>query len=121
MISIKKIILLLLVFIQIFWWDNLLGQTKNVFGTTDCPQEKIQLHLSQQSLFPGEIVWFKIYCSSPLDPKEDLSNLAFIELLLFAKLRQKCAQSPWPHPLTSSAGQGLYPHHGIFQMTSVEF
>ena len=81
MISIKKIILLLLVFIQIFWWDNLLGQTKNVFGTTDCPQEKIQLHLSQQSLFPGEIVWFKIYCSSPLDPKEDLSNLAFIELI----------------------------------------
>lgn len=50
-------------------------------GEANCPNEKIELHLSQESLFSGELLWFKVYCTSPLFPKEELSSLAFIELV----------------------------------------
>jgi hypothetical protein len=62
----------------------ILLQSKNLWSQPplgDYPTEKIQLHFSQQNLFPGEILWFKIYCISSLFPKEDLSNLAFVELV----------------------------------------
>jgi hypothetical protein len=47
----------------------------------NCPQEKIAVHISQESVFSGELVWFKIYCTSTVIPREKLSSLAFIELI----------------------------------------
>jgi hypothetical protein len=64
-----------------FTATNLFGQPAENHEADNCPEEKIMVHLSHASAFTGETVWFKIYCSSPLFPEMEISNLAFIELI----------------------------------------
>lgn len=61
--------------------NNLKGQEGERNRENECPLENIDIHISQESLFPGDLLWFKIYCTSPLFPSEELSRLAFIELV----------------------------------------
>jgi hypothetical protein len=70
----KRIKILLFV-LAVFMVNDLTGQPKGY------EPEKIEVHLSQESTFAGSILWFKIYCVSALFPVEDLSTLAFIELV----------------------------------------
>jgi len=69
-----------LITLLFFSFSNLFGQFRN-FGIDNCPEEKMELQLSQNSLFTHELLWFKIYCISPLFPSEDISSLAFVELV----------------------------------------
>ncbi|HBH85755.1 MAG: hypothetical protein A2X05_10750 [Bacteroidetes bacterium GWE2_41_25] len=62
-------------------WNELAAQYPESISSVDCPREKISALLSQENVFTGEILWFKIYCSSILFPGEELSSLAFIELV----------------------------------------
>jgi hypothetical protein len=61
--------------------NDLSGKDSEKISEANCPEEKMELHISQQSIFTGELLWFKIYCTSALFPKVELSNLAFIELV----------------------------------------
>ena len=76
-----KIRIIVLIVLLILLKDNLSGQYAGKLTTVTCPQEKIDVHLSQESTFTGEILWFKIYCTSSLIPWEEFSSLAFIELV----------------------------------------
>jgi hypothetical protein len=76
--KIKIIVLFTTVF---FLWNDLHGQQVERLQADNCPEEKILMHLSQESAFSGEMLWFKLYCTSPLFPGDELSNLAFIELV----------------------------------------
>lgn len=61
--------------------NDLQGQKSDKTVSLNCPVEKIEVHLSQESIFTGDILWFKIYCTSTLFPVKELSSLAFIELV----------------------------------------
>jgi len=61
--------------------NDLFAQNADQPSGRNCPQEKMEVHISHGSAFPGELVWFKIYCTSPLLPADNLSSLAFIELV----------------------------------------
>jgi hypothetical protein len=61
--------------------NDLTGQTGEITASVNCPLEKVEVHLSQEGVLSGEILWFKIYCTSSAFRGEDLSNLAFIELI----------------------------------------
>ena len=61
--------------------NHLAGQYNERINSSNCPQEQINVHLAQESLFSGEILWFKIYCTSSVFPGEDLSRLVFIEFV----------------------------------------
>lgn len=63
------------------FWNELTAQYPESISSVDCPREKISALLSQEDVFTGEILWFKIYCSSILFPGEKLSSIAFIELV----------------------------------------
>jgi hypothetical protein len=75
-----KVKIIILITLLILLKSNLSGQYVEKPSVL-CPQEKLEVHLSQESLFTGEILWFKIYCSSPVFPAEELSTLAFIEVV----------------------------------------
>jgi hypothetical protein len=74
---IKNIFIL---FCLIVIWKNTTGQPPDS-RQSQCPQEEILVHISHESAFTGEICWFKIYCTSPLYPEDQISTLAFIELV----------------------------------------
>ena len=57
------------------------GQEKDEQTLAQYPAEEIQVHLTQTFLFPGEVIGFKIYCTTPLFPELELSRIAFIELV----------------------------------------
>ncbi len=57
------------------------AQTSGIFDKDKCPREKISVHLSQESCFTGEILWFKVYCTSPVFLKTGISCLGFVELV----------------------------------------
>jgi hypothetical protein len=76
-----KIEFYLLLTCVIICWNNLAGQNIDINIKTNCPKEKFEVLLSQESVFTNEIIWFKIYCLSSLFPEEELSSLAFIELV----------------------------------------
>ena len=61
--------------------NHLAAQHTERYNSADCPRETIQVHLAQESLFSGEILWFKVYCTSSLFPDEGLSSLVFVELI----------------------------------------
>ena len=48
---------------------------------SDCPGEHVQVHISHESAFTGEICWFKIYCTPELIQESEFSKLAFLELV----------------------------------------
>jgi hypothetical protein len=75
-----KVKIIILFTLLILLKSNLSGQYVEKPSVV-CPQEKLEVHLSQESVFTGEILWFKIYCSSPVFPAEELSTLAFIEVV----------------------------------------
>ena len=76
-----RIRIIVLIVLLILLKDNLFGQYAGKLSAVTCPQEKIDVHLSQENVFTGEIIWFKIYCTSSLIPWEEFSSLAFIELV----------------------------------------
>lgn len=76
-----KIKIIVFVIAGFFSWNDLIGQQAFKMIAGNCPEEKMEVHLSQGSAFPGELLWFKVYCTSSLFPKEELSSLAFIELI----------------------------------------
>ena len=57
------------------------GQEKDEQTLAQYPAEEKQVHLTQTFLFPGEVIGFKIYCTTPLFPELELSRIAFIELV----------------------------------------
>jgi hypothetical protein len=61
--------------------NDLSGQNSEKSASVNCPVERIEVQISQENLFAGEILWFKIYCTSSVFPGEELSSLAFIELV----------------------------------------
>ena len=61
--------------------NTLYGQSITNDPDTEYPQEILNVHLTQTCLFPGEVVGFGIYCSNPLFPELELSQIAFIELV----------------------------------------
>jgi len=65
----------------IFFCHTICGQVIASQPELNYPAEEIMVHLSKTCLFPGEVVGFKIYCTSPLFPNLELSRLAFIELV----------------------------------------
>ena len=77
----KWSIILILITLMILSGNHLAGQHTERDNSANCPHETIQVHLAQESLFSGEILWFKLYCTSSLFPGEDLSSLVFIELV----------------------------------------
>lgn len=77
----RKIKIIIFITAVILFRNGLFGQDAQKLSVGNCPEEIMQVHISQQSVFPGELLWFKVYCSSALFPKEELSSLAFIELV----------------------------------------
>jgi hypothetical protein len=75
-----KVKIIILFTLLILLKSNLSGQYVEKPSVL-CPQEKIEVHLSQESSFTGEVLWFKIYCTSSLIPWEQFSTIAFIELV----------------------------------------
>jgi hypothetical protein len=65
----------------IFSMARICAQTSGNFDRDKCPQERVTVHLSQESCFTGEILWFKIYCTSPVFPQTEISCLAYVELV----------------------------------------
>jgi hypothetical protein len=61
--------------------NDVIGQNVEKKSPGNCPEEKMEVHISHGSAFAGELLWFKVYCTSPLFPKEELSSLAFVELI----------------------------------------
>ena len=77
----KRIILIIVWLHSIALLNNLFGQNAGEQINTKYPAEELTVHLSQQCVFSGEVLWFKIYCTSPLFPEEELSRMAYIELV----------------------------------------
>jgi hypothetical protein len=75
-----KIKIIVLIILLIPLKSNLSGQNAGKPSVL-CLHEKIEVHLSQESSFTGEVLWFKIYCTSSLIPWEQFSTIAFIELV----------------------------------------
>lgn len=73
--------ILILSIIVILSWNDQYGQVTGQVNLSNCPKEKIEVQFSQDNIFTGEILWFKIYCTSSLFPGEEISCLAFIELV----------------------------------------
>ncbi len=79
------------------------------------PQEILKVHLSQTSLFPGEVMAFKIYCTNPLFPALELSRIAFIELVndlnvpvLRKKILLEYGEGEGEFVLPGDIGSGIY-------------
>lgn len=75
-ILINGALILVMTFSNNIYCQNI-GNTAN----KEYPAEELTVHLSQRCLFPGEVLWFKIYCTSPFYPKSELSSVAYIELV----------------------------------------
>ena len=77
----QKIKIIVLITAVVLLRYDLSGQYAEKLSVVNCPVEEIQVHLSHESAFTGEIIFFKIYCTSSLFPTKELSSLAFIELV----------------------------------------
>ena len=77
----QKIKTVLLITFVILFWNDLFGQSSEKRYGLNCPGERIQAHISDDNVFTGEILWFKIYCTSSLFPGEEISSLVFVELV----------------------------------------
>jgi hypothetical protein len=111
----QKIKIVFLFTAVILLWNNLSGQNSKKPPDVNCPEEKIQLHLTQECVFSGEILWFKIYCTSFLFPAEGLSSLAFIELvssentsIIRKKILLKHGEGPGEFEIPDNLPTGLY-------------
>jgi hypothetical protein len=78
--QLKNRILVLIIAVLLIL-NDISAQNAQSGEVTGCPIETIQVHLSHQSIFTGDILYFKIYCSSPLFPRDEISSMAFIELV----------------------------------------
>ncbi len=72
MLKFKNI--LLFVFAAVF---QLSGQVAD----RNLPRETLKLHVSQELLFPGDVVWFSVFCRNSFDDNRELSQLVFVELI----------------------------------------
>ncbi|VAW23004.1 hypothetical protein MNBD_BACTEROID01-2230 [hydrothermal vent metagenome] len=77
----KRKILISALISTIALFNNLYGQKPEEKPGRNFPAEKLTVHITQECAFPGEVVWFKIYCTSPLYPEVELSRMAYIELV----------------------------------------
>ncbi len=75
-----KRITLIITFILLIVLNNLYSQNAVKQIDSEYPVEDLTIHLSQKIILPGEVIWFKIYCTSPLYPEVELSRMAYIEL-----------------------------------------
>jgi hypothetical protein len=73
--------IILIACLIIFSIEGISGQIAGRFDRNSCPREQISVHLSQESCLTGEILWFKIYCTSSLYPRTEISCLGLIELV----------------------------------------
>ncbi len=64
-----------------FFSSKICGQSVTGFDPAKCPEEEIMVHLSQESCFTGEVLWYEIYCTSPVFPGTEISCIAYIELV----------------------------------------
>jgi hypothetical protein len=71
----------ILSFFLLFYHIKVNGQGVPAAGSTDCPNEKIFVHVSQECLFTGEVMFFKIYCTSSLFPLTEISSISFVEFV----------------------------------------
>ncbi|MBK7713764.1 MAG: hypothetical protein IPJ37_24690 [Bacteroidales bacterium] len=74
-------IILLVIYSVISFQNDLAGQNISGLDPLKCPSERIVLHLSQDSPFAGEILWFRVNCTSPVFPAVEISSVAFVELV----------------------------------------
>ncbi|MDD4193276.1 MAG: carboxypeptidase-like regulatory domain-containing protein [Mangrovibacterium sp.] len=58
------------------WGQKSEGKRENIY-----PAEEMTIHFSQKCVLTGEAIFFKVYCTSPLYPAEELSRMAYIELV----------------------------------------
>jgi hypothetical protein len=91
------------------------AQINGIFDKDKCPREKITVHLSQKSCFAGEILWFKVYCSSPVFPQNEISCLCYVELvssentaLLRKKIDLRHGEGTGEFEIPSDLTTGLY-------------
>jgi hypothetical protein len=61
--------------------DDLSCQISSGFDRQSCPNEKMELHVSTETLFTGETAGFKVYCTSAVFPGVEISSVAYIELV----------------------------------------
>jgi hypothetical protein len=61
--------------------DDLSCQISSGFDRQSCPNEKLELHVSMETLFTGETAGFKVYCTSAVFPRVEISSVAYIELV----------------------------------------
>jgi len=76
----KYAIILFLALLLGSGWTAIASELHPV-GNLGCPVEKIEVHFSQECLITGEVLFFKIYCTSELYPGIDISSVSFIELV----------------------------------------
>ena len=76
----KRIFITITLFLTLFLQGKMFSQPVMKTGG-DLPEEQLTVHLSRNCLFAGEVAWFKIYCTSPLSPRIELSRMAYIELV----------------------------------------
>lgn len=75
---------IVLVFIGCFVLSLVNAQQKDnkTTGKSFLPSETIYLQLSQSYYFPGEVVWFKVYClEEPALKPSKISSIALVELI----------------------------------------
>ncbi|NQU52943.1 MAG: hypothetical protein HQ522_10440 [Bacteroidetes bacterium] len=72
MLKIKNI--LLFVFATVF-------QLSAQVGDNNLPKEILRVNVSQELLFPGDVVWLSVFCINSFDDHRELSKLVFVELI----------------------------------------
>ena len=65
----------------ILFYGRICGQELASQPVISYPAEEIHVHLTQNCFFPGEVMGFSVYCTNPLFPEMELSQLAFIEVV----------------------------------------
>ncbi len=111
----KRKILITALILTIALFNNLYGQKPGAKAGQNFPAEKLTVHISQKCVFPGEVAWFKIYCTSPLYPKVELSRMAYIELvnsdnasLLRKKILLECGEGKGEFIIPENIQTGVY-------------
>ncbi len=77
----KRIFIIAVLILGLSPGNDLFSQVASAKENARYPVEKMTVQLTHTCAFTGEVVWFKIYCTSPLFPAVELSRMAYIELV----------------------------------------
>ena len=77
----KRILIIAVLILISPVWRSVDAQNAAKDDGSKYPAEELTVQLTNQCAFAGEVLWFKIYCTSPLFPATELSRLAYIELV----------------------------------------